>query len=48
MINDVASLALDYTYACNDLDIYEKAKDILLLDSISKMMEEGQVQYAIY
>lgn len=34
MIDDVASLALDCIYACDNLDMYEKAKDIL--DSISK------------
>ncbi|XP_011879378.1 PREDICTED: neuroblastoma-amplified sequence-like isoform X2 [Vollenhovia emeryi] len=33
MIDDVATLALDCIYACDDLDMYEKAKDIL--DSIS-------------
>lgn len=34
MIDDMASLALDCVYACDDLDMYEKAKDIL--DSILK------------
>jgi len=34
LIDDVAILALDCIYACDDLDMYEKAKDIL--DSISK------------
>ncbi|XP_039307563.1 neuroblastoma-amplified sequence isoform X2 [Solenopsis invicta] len=34
LIDDVATLALDCIYACDDLDMYEKAKDIL--DSISE------------
>jgi len=34
MINDIAALALDCIYACDDLDMYEKANNIL--DSISK------------
>lgn len=39
MIDNVASLALDCIYACDDLDMYEKAKDIL--DSISK--DDGKI-----
>lgn len=34
MIDDVTTLALDCIYSCDDLDMYEKAKNIL--DSISK------------
>ncbi|XP_036139993.1 neuroblastoma-amplified sequence isoform X2 [Monomorium pharaonis] len=34
LIDNVATLALDCIYACDDLDMYEKAKDIL--DSLSK------------
>lgn len=34
MIDDVTTLALDCVYGCDDLDMYEKAKNIL--DSISK------------
>ncbi|XP_071653845.1 NBAS subunit of NRZ tethering complex isoform X3 [Temnothorax longispinosus] len=43
MIDDVASLALDCVYACDDPDMYEKAKDIL--DSISK--DDGKRTNAI-
>lgn len=43
MIDDVASLALDCIYACDDLDMYEKAKNIL--DSISK--DDGNTTNAI-
>ena len=38
LIDDVVTLALDCIYACDDLDMYEKAKDIL--DSISKNHDE--------
>ncbi|EZA57952.1 Neuroblastoma-amplified sequence [Ooceraea biroi] len=38
MIDDVAALALDCIYACDDLDMYEKANSIL--DSISKNQDE--------
>ncbi|XP_020298354.1 neuroblastoma-amplified sequence-like [Pseudomyrmex gracilis] len=34
MIDDIATLALDCVYACNDVDMYEKAK--IIVDSISK------------
>ncbi|KYN08466.1 Neuroblastoma-amplified sequence [Cyphomyrmex costatus] len=37
-IDDVVTLALDCIYACDNLDMYEKAKDIL--DSISKDHDE--------
>lgn len=43
MIDDVANLALDCINACDDLDMYEKAKDIL--DSISK--DDGKGTNAI-
>ncbi|KYM76506.1 Neuroblastoma-amplified sequence [Atta colombica] len=38
LIDDVVTLALDCIYACDNLDMYEKAKDIL--DSISKNHDE--------
>lgn len=34
MIDDIAMLALDCVYACNDVDMYEKAR--VIMDSISK------------
>lgn len=34
MIDDITTLALDCVHGCDDLDMYEKAKNIL--DSISK------------
>lgn len=45
IIDDVASLAVDCVYACDDLDMYEKAKNIL--DSISKDYD-GKRTNAIY
>lgn len=44
LIDDVATLALDCIYACDDLDMYEKAKDIL--ESIAKD-HDGKITNAI-
>lgn len=43
MIDDVTTLAVDCIYNCDDLDMYEKAKNIL--DSISKDCKRAKAMY---